>query len=61
MAKTKSETVVTEGVPAASESATAHSMERRIEIELPGRRRVIVDAGVDVEALRRIIAVLDQR
>ncbi|WP_246740384.1 transposase [Bradyrhizobium sp. LCT2] len=40
-------------VAASSESATAHSTERRIEIELAGGRRVIVDAGVDVEALRR--------
>ena len=58
--------VVAEGVPAASvaassDSATPHSTERRIEIELTGRRRVIVDAGVDVEALRRIIEVLDPR
>lgn len=69
--RTKSEAgfvraVVAEGVPAASvaalsESATAHSTERRIEIELTGRRRVIVDSGVDVEALRRIIEVLDPR
>ena len=33
----------------------------KLEIELTGRRRVIVDAGVDVEALRRIIEVLDPR
>lgn len=65
--RTKSEAgfvraVVAEGVPAvSSDSATAHSTERRIEIELTGRRRVIVDAGVDVEALRRIIEVLDPR
>ncbi|RXH36681.1 transposase [Bradyrhizobium nanningense] len=68
---TKSETglvraVVAEDRPVASaadssRSATAHSTERRIEIELTGRRRVIVDAGVDVEALRRIIEVLDPR
>jgi transposase len=48
-------------VAASAESATAHSTERRVEIELPGGRRVIVDAGVDVEALRRIIEALDQR
>ena len=66
--RTKSEAgfvraVVADGVPAAasSESETAQSTERRIEIELTGRRRVIVDAGVDVEALRRIIEVLDPR
>ncbi|MCP1835494.1 hypothetical protein J2R76_003831 [Bradyrhizobium sp. USDA 4532] len=33
--------------------------ERRIEIELAGARRVIVEAGVDVEALRQIIEALD--
>jgi transposase len=48
-------------VAASSESAPAHSTERRIEIELAGGRRVIVDAGVDVEALRRIIGALDPR
>ncbi|WP_038381324.1 IS66-like element accessory protein TnpA [Bradyrhizobium elkanii] len=48
-------------VAASSESATAHSPERRIEIELAGGRRVIVDAGVDVEVLRRIIEALDPR
>jgi transposase len=46
---------------ASSKSATAHSTERRIEIELAGGRRVIVDAGVDVEVLRRIIEALDPR
>ncbi|WP_456770917.1 IS66-like element accessory protein TnpA [Bradyrhizobium sp. USDA 4448] len=69
--RTKSEAgfvraVVAEGGPvasvaASSESATAHSTERRIEIELAGGRRVIVDTGVDVEALRRIIEALDPR
>lgn len=48
-------------VAASSESATAHSTERRIEIELAGGRRVIVDTGVDVEALRRVIEALDRR
>lgn len=53
--RAKSETsfvkaVMADGVPAASaaassESATAHSTERRMEIELTGRRRVIVDVG----------------
>jgi transposase len=46
---------------ASSRSATAHSTERRIEIELRIGRRVIVDAGIDVEALRRIIEALDPR
>jgi transposase len=69
--RTKSEAglvrvVVAEDGPAASaadssRSATAHSTERRIEIELTGGRRVIVDASVDVEALRRIIEALDPR
>ena len=69
--RTKSEAglvrvVVAEDGPVASaadssRSATAHSTERRIEIELTGRRRVIVDASVDVEALRRIIEALDRR
>jgi transposase len=44
-----------------SRSATAHSTERRIEIELAGGRRVIVDASVDVEALGRIIEALERR
>jgi transposase len=69
--RTKSEAglvraVVAEDGPVASaadssRSATAHSTERRIEIELTGGRRVIVDASVDVEALRRIIEALDPR
>ncbi len=69
--RTKSEAgfvraVVAEGGPvasvsASSESATVRSTERRIEIELAGGRRVIVDTGVDVEALRRIIEALDPR
>ncbi|WIW50344.1 transposase (plasmid) [Bradyrhizobium sp. 62B] len=69
--RTKSEAglvrvVVAEDGPVASaadssRSATAHSTERRIEIELTGGRRVIVDARVDVEALRRIIEALDPR
>ena len=69
--RTKSEAgfvraVMAEGGPvasvaASSESATAHSTERRIEIELAGGRRVIVDASVDVEAVRRIIEALDPR
>jgi len=69
--RTKSEAglvrvVVAEDGPVASvadssRSATAHSTERRIEIELTGGRRVIVDASVDVEALGRIIEVLDRR
>ncbi|WP_247371388.1 hypothetical protein [Bradyrhizobium sp. 18] len=48
-------------VAASSQSAAAHSTERRIEIELAGGRRVIADAGVDIEALRRIIEALDPR
>ncbi|MCP1835530.1 hypothetical protein J2R76_003868 [Bradyrhizobium sp. USDA 4532] len=44
-----------------SEITTAHSTERRIDIELTSGRRVMVDAGVDVEALRRIIEALDAR
>ncbi|MDA9512140.1 transposase [Bradyrhizobium sp. CCBAU 11430] len=66
--RTKSEAgfvraVVAEGVPAASVAASSEgaTAERRIEIELTGGRRVIVDAGVDVEALRRIIEILDPR
>lgn len=34
---------------------------QRIEIELTSGRRVIIDAGVDVEALGRIIEALDRR
>ena len=69
--RTKSETafvraVVAEDEPVASpavpsRSVAAHSNERRIEIELTGGRRIIVDAGVDVAALRRIIEALDPR
>jgi transposase len=44
-----------------SRSATAHSTEQRIEIELTSGRRVIVDAGVDIQALSRIIEALDRR
>jgi transposase len=58
--------VVAEGpVPSTalpSRRATPPSVNRqRIEIELAGGRRVIVDAGVDVEALGRIIEALDRR
>jgi len=55
--------VVAEGGPVASMAASSEgaTAERRIEIELTGGRRVIVDAGVDVEALRRIIEILDPR
>jgi transposase len=41
--------------------ATSHATERRIEIELMGGRRIIVDASVDVDALGRIVEVLDRR
>jgi transposase len=41
--------------------ATSYAAERRIEIELAGGRRVVVDASVDLEALGRIIEVLDRR
>ena len=44
-----------------SRSATEYSTERRIEIELTSGRRIIVDAGIDVEALGRLIEVLDRR
>src|SRR5690242_21924563 len=44
-----------------SRGATSYAAERRIEIELAGGRRVVVDASVDVEALGRIIEVLDRR
>jgi transposase len=44
-----------------SRGATLCAAERRIEIELAGGRRVIVDEGVDVEALGRIVEVLDRR
>ena len=51
-------------VPSAAPSsrrATSHVTERRIEIELRSGRRIVVDAGVDVAALGRIIEVLDRR
>lgn len=44
-----------------SRGATSYAADRRIEIELAGGRRVVVDASVDVEALGRIIEVLDRR
>ena len=44
-----------------SRSATEYSTERRIEIELTSGRRIIVDAGIDVKALGRLIEVLDRR
>ena len=46
-----SEDVAVEGAPATG----------RIEIVLPGERRVIVDRSVDGPALARVIAVLDRR
>ena len=52
------EPVASPAVP--SRSVAVHSTERRIEIELAGGRRIIVDAGVDVAALRRIIEALDR-
>src|SRR6476619_2116434 len=61
--RTKSEAgfvraVVAEDRPVPS---AALSTEQRIEVELTSGRRVIVDAGVDVEALRRIVEALDRR
>ncbi len=46
--------------PATSPRLEAAS-KRRIEIALACGRRVFIDAGVDVEALSRIIEVLDRR
>jgi len=46
-----SESVVAEGQPATG----------RMEIVLPGDRRVIVDCAVDGAALSRLIAVLERR
>ena len=48
-------------VALSSRSVAEHSIERRIEIELTSGLRIIVDTGVDVEALRRIIEALDPR
>jgi transposase len=69
--RTKSETAFVRAVVAESEpvgspavssrSVAAYSIERRVEIELTGGRRIIVDAGIDVAALRRIIEALDRR
>jgi transposase len=44
-----------------SRNVAEHSTERRIEIGLTSGRRIIVDTGVDVDALRRIIEALDPR
>ena len=46
-----SEDVAVEGAPATG----------RIEIVLPGERRVIVDRSVNGPALARVIAVLERR
>ena len=43
--------------PLRQKSAAAAS---RMEIILPGGRRVVVDADVDPKALARVIAVLDR-
>jgi len=42
-------------------AVSANAIDQRLEIALRNGRRVIVDAGVDVEALGRIVAVLDRR
>ena len=48
--------------PRREAAATSSStIDQRLEIALRNGRRVIVDAGVDVEALGRIVAVLDRR
>jgi transposase len=39
----------------------ASTIDQRLEIALRNGRRVMVDAGIDVEALGRIVAVLDRR
>ena len=38
----------------------ARSAPGRIEIVLPGDRRVVIDGSVDVESLARVIAAVDQ-
>lgn len=48
-------------VALSSRNGAEHSTERRLEIELTSGRRIIVDTGVDIEALRRIIEALDPR
>ncbi len=47
--------------PPATSPRLEDASKRRIEIALACGRRVLVDAGVDVEALSRIIEVLDRR
>jgi transposase len=47
--------------PRQGAATRANATDRRLEIALRNGRRVIVDAGVDVEALGRIVAVLDRR
>jgi transposase len=44
-----------------SRSATEPASRQRIEIEPASGRRIIVDAGVDVDALGRIVEALDRR
>ncbi|WP_342359599.1 IS66 family insertion sequence element accessory protein TnpB [Terrarubrum flagellatum] len=66
-----SETTFVPAVIAGEEPATpleaapavehANAGASRLEIVLTNGRRVIVDTGVDVEALGRIVAVLDRR
>lgn len=53
--------VAEDGPLAPSRGAISDAAERRIEIELTSGRRIIVAASVDVEALGRIIEVLDRR
>ena len=42
-------------------SAPAAPPSGRMEIEIGKDRRVIVDAGVDVAALARVLAILERR
>jgi transposase len=53
--------IAAEAAAAPSRDEPANASAQRLEIALTNGRRVIVDAGVDVEALGRIVAVLDRR
>lgn len=48
-------------VPEGRGSAPTVSSSTRMEIVMSGDRRIIVDAGVDVAALARVLALLERR
>ncbi|MBB5049949.1 transposase [Rhodopseudomonas rhenobacensis] len=53
--------VTSTAAPANAPSSAATPASGRMMIELGEQRRVIVDAGVDADALARVLAVLERR